>query len=133
LIAQNAGCRIGSSALGSAKVGCLLLRLAHEIRSDPRETPAKFLVKTRRVRRVPLESIRWFGDQTFAALVASTETGQHWLWRPVKLGISDTTFAEVVSGLEPGDRVIAHTGNLPPDGGGLLHPDIVMDLALEHE
>jgi HlyD family secretion protein len=94
----------------------------------------KFLVKSRRrVPRVPLESIRPFGDQTFAALVVSTATGLHWLWRPIELGISDTTFVEVVSGLEPGDRVVAHAENLPPDGAGLPDPDVMTELALEDE
>jgi hypothetical protein len=37
----------------------------------------------------------------------------HWAWRQVELGVSDTTFAEVVSGLEPGDRVIAEADSLP--------------------
>jgi HlyD family secretion protein len=94
----------------------------------------KFLVETRRrVPRVPLEAIRWFGEQTFAALVVSTATGLHCLWQPIELGVSDTTFAEVVSGLEPGDRVVAHAENLPPDGAGPPDPEIMMDLALEEE
>ena len=82
---------------------------------------------------MPLEAIRWFGDQTFAALVISTTTGLHWLWRPIELGVSDATFAEVVSGLKPGDRVVAHAENLPPDGEGPPDPEIMMDLALEQE
>jgi HlyD family secretion protein len=94
----------------------------------------EFLVeRRRRVPRVPLEAVRSFGDQTFAALVVSTATGLHWLWRPVELGISDTTFAEVVSGLEPGDRVVAHADNLPQGGAGLAASDIMMDFTLEGE
>ena len=92
----------------------------------------KFMVETRhRVPRVPLEAIRWFGSQTFAAMVVSTTTGLHWLWRPIELGVSDTTFAEVVSGLEPGDRVIAHSERLPLEGPGTPDPDTMTDLALK--
>jgi HlyD family secretion protein len=91
-----------------------------------------FLVETRRrVPRVPLEAIRWFGDQSFAAMVVSTATGLQWLWRPIEVGVSDTAFAEVVSGLEPGNRVVAHAENLPPEGSDLPDPDILMDLAVE--
>jgi HlyD family secretion protein len=94
----------------------------------------EFLVETRRrVPRVPLEAIRWFGSQTFAAMVVSTTTGLHWLWRPIELGVSDTTFAEVVSGLEPGDRVIAHSEDLPPAGPGQPDPGVMMDLELEEQ
>ncbi len=67
----------------------------------------------RGVTRVPLESIRWVGDQTFVALARTTAQGLNWLWKPVELGVSDTTFAEVVSGLAPGDRVIAQSDVLP--------------------
>jgi HlyD family secretion protein len=92
----------------------------------------EFLVETRRrVPRVPLEAIRWFGDQSFAAMVVSTASGLQWLWRPIEVGVSDTGFAEVVSGLEPGNHVVAHAGNLPPDGSELPDPDILMDLAVE--
>jgi multidrug efflux pump subunit AcrA (membrane-fusion protein) len=73
-----------------------------------------FLTATRRqVSRVPLEAVRKFGKRTFAAIVDSSTTGLHWAWRQVELGVSDTTFAEVVSGLEPGDRVIAEADSLP--------------------
>lgn len=65
------------------------------------------------VTRIPLESIRWVGEQTFVALATTTTQGLHWLWKPVELGVSDTSFAEVVSGLAPGDRVIAEWEGLP--------------------
>ena len=73
-----------------------------------------FLVETRRhVTRVPLESVRWIGDRSFAATVVSANTGQDWQWQPIALGATDTNFAEVVKGLEPGDRVVAHSESLP--------------------
>jgi HlyD family secretion protein len=75
----------------------------------------EFLVESRhQVPRVPLEATRSFGDRTFAAIASSTTDGVDWEWRPISLGVTDTTFAEVVSGLKPGDRVIAHSEDLPP-------------------
>ena len=92
----------------------------------------EFLIETRRsVPRVPLEAVRWFGDQTFAAVVDSGAAGLHWLWRPVELGLSDTTFAEVVSGLKPGDQVVAHAEDLPPEGFDPPDLDIKTDMAIE--
>ncbi len=80
-----------------------------------------FLVTRRhRVPRVPLEAVRWVDDRSFAARVVPTETGVDWVWRPIALGATDTVFAEVVSGLEPGDRVIAHSESLPAQAPGLV-------------
>jgi len=92
----------------------------------------EFLVEIRhQVPRVPLEATRWFGDRTFAAIANSTTDGVDWLWRPISLGVTDTTFAEVVSGLEPGDRVIAHSESLPPMELGPLDSETISDLALK--
>jgi len=91
----------------------------------------EFLVQTRRrVTRVPLESIRWVGDQTFAAMASSTPGGDDWLWKPVALGATDTTFAEVKSGLAPGDRVIAHCESLPELAPGQPESEPKLDLAM---
>jgi HlyD family secretion protein len=69
----------------------------------------EFVVKTRRgVPRVPLEAIRWIDDRPCAGTVVATGNGLGQVWRPVELGVRDTAYAEVVSGLEPGDRVVAH-------------------------
>lgn len=73
-----------------------------------------FRVDSRRnVIRVPLEAIRWVGNQAFAALATNSPEGLAWRWKPVTLGLSDSTFGEVLSGLEPGDRVIDHPDSLP--------------------
>ncbi len=47
------------------------------------------------------------------------------------LGVTDAEFAEVVTGLEPGERVIAHSETLPETD--LLPPaaEAPLDLALE--
>jgi len=36
-----------------------------------------------------------------------------WQWRRVELGLSDRSFAEVTSGLEPGEQVVARPDHLP--------------------
>jgi HlyD family secretion protein len=72
-----------------------------------------FMVETRRhVTRVPLEAVRWIGDHSFAAML-DRASGEDWQWRSIALGVTDAEFAEVISGLEPGDRVIAHSETLP--------------------
>ncbi len=89
-----------------------------------------FQVETRRrVTRIPLEAIRWIGGRTFAALAITATTGPLWQWRPIELGVSDTSFAEVVSGLEPGDRVVADTESLPAPEP--VSPEPMPALALE--
>ncbi len=91
----------------------------------------EFLVETRhRVTRVPLESIRWVGDQPFAALAVDTTSGPNWQWKLVALGATDTSFAEVVAGLEPGDRVIAHSERLPAIELGPRELDAPVHIAL---
>jgi hypothetical protein len=57
--------------------------------------------------------------------------GADWEWRPISLGATDTTFAEVLSGLEPGDHVIAHSENLPTPETEIFQSNIVSDLALK--
>jgi multidrug resistance efflux pump len=94
----------------------------------------EFLVETRRrVTRVPLEAIRWVDDQSFAATVVPTPNGQDWQWRPVSLGLSNTTHAEVVQGLEPGDRVIAHAEGNPTAEFDPPQPETSFNLALERK
>jgi HlyD family secretion protein len=91
-----------------------------------------FLVDTRRqVTRVPLESVRWIGDRSFAAAIVATTTGEEWQWRPIALGVTNVNFAEVVTGLEPGDRVVAHSESLPTTDLDLPAPAQTLDLALE--
>ena len=71
-------------------------------------------VETRRaVPRVPIEAIRWTAGKSFAAVTAADETEPGWEWKPVQLGISDTSFAQVISGLEPGDKVVSDPDDLP--------------------
>jgi len=76
-----------------------------------------FRIDSRRhVTRVPLESIRWVGDQAWVALDnGSRDEGgrKPWSWRKIALGLSDSRYAEVVSGIQAGDRVVANPQKLP--------------------
>jgi HlyD family secretion protein len=76
-----------------------------------------FLVDARRsVIRVPIEAIRWVGEQAFVALhdQSLADSGKEiWRWQPIEIGVSGTRFAEVVNGLKVGDRVVASPRGLP--------------------
>ncbi len=76
-----------------------------------------FLVDSRRnVTRVPLSAIRWIHEHGYVALFdpESKDSTKKWRWKEVHLGISDLHYAEVLSGLEPGDRVVAAPSELLP-------------------
>jgi multidrug resistance efflux pump len=91
----------------------------------------EFLVESRHhVTRVPLQAVRWIDDRPFAATLSGAGSDQDWHWRPLSLGATDTDFAEVVSGLKPGDRVIAHSEGLPSPDVDLPDPAANLDLAL---
>jgi hypothetical protein len=68
------------------------------------------------VTRVPLQSVRWVREKSYVALYDASggqDGGRDWRWRPVELGLSDPQFAEVTSGLQVGDRIIAAPRSLP--------------------
>jgi multidrug efflux pump subunit AcrA (membrane-fusion protein) len=70
----------------------------------------------RNVTRIPLESIRWVGEQAYVALYdqSRAEAGkQPWSWRTIELGLSDSRYAEIVGGIQAGDRVVANPHDLP--------------------
>lgn len=69
------------------------------------------------VTRVPVESLRWVANRSYVAVFdrARSEAGQEpWHWQEIKIGLSDSEYAEVISGLTAGDRVVARPGSLPP-------------------
>jgi HlyD family secretion protein len=76
-----------------------------------------FLVDARRsVTRVPIDAIRWAGEQAFVALhdqSLAASGNDAWRWQLIEIGVSDTRFAEVVNGLKVGDRVVAAPRGLP--------------------
>ncbi len=89
-----------------------------------------FLVESRhRVTRVPLEAIRWADDKAFVAMATESADGLDWAWRPISVGATDATYAEVRSGLEPGDRVIVQCESLPEPVPAPTEEE--MDLAME--
>jgi HlyD family secretion protein len=68
------------------------------------------------VTRVPLSSVRWVGNKIYVALynrVPDPSRQNTWSWRAIELGLSDTQFAEVTSGLQVGDRIVAVPRDLP--------------------
>jgi multidrug resistance efflux pump len=69
-----------------------------------------FLVNSRRnVTRIPLDSVRWVNEHGYVAVVdrSSPRDMMRWRWKEVQLGLTNLQYAEVLSGVEPGDRVIA--------------------------
>jgi HlyD family secretion protein len=80
-------------------------------------TEVSFLIGDEaRVTRVPVRSLRWAGGQAFVAVGAKVDGETKWDWRPVTLGLLDPQFAEVKSGVEPGEKVVADPSLLPaPD------------------
>ena len=65
------------------------------------------------VTRVPMQAVREVGGQSFVALRTKTDQGPSWKWVPIRIGMTNAMFAEVVSGLKPGDQVIAEPKGLP--------------------
>ena len=62
--------------------------------------------------RVPLQSIRWANGGTLAA-IATAPDGSTYRWQPVEVGLMNETYAEILGGLKPGDRLVAHPELLP--------------------
>ena len=89
----------------------------------------QFLVdSSRKVTRVPLQAVRYVDNATYAAVAESrsgTMARRNGLqqWRSVIIGQSDANFAEVISGLKPGDRVIARPDHLPAPKGATPKTD----------
>jgi HlyD family secretion protein len=64
----------------------------------------------REVTRVPLRSVRWVEGKAFVALQDRTaaDAGKSpWRWHEIELGLTDSQYAEVVTGLSPGDQIVA--------------------------
>jgi HlyD family secretion protein len=75
-----------------------------------------FLVDSRHnVTRIPLDSIRWVHEHGYVAVydARSTDREQRWNWKEIKVGLSNLQYAEVLSGVEPGDRLLASPRELP--------------------
>ena len=81
------------------------------------------------VARVPLESVRWVGNKAYVALydrsTAEAREQHAWHWRVIELGLSDSQFAEVTSGLQVGDRIVSVPRGLPAPIPEKLRPNRV--------
>ncbi|WP_231749227.1 efflux RND transporter periplasmic adaptor subunit [Tautonia plasticadhaerens] len=65
------------------------------------------------VTRVPLQAIRWVEQTPFAAI--SSRDGSV-TWKKLDVGLRNPVYAEILGGLEPGDRIVADPLALPaPD------------------
>ena len=76
------------------------------------------------VTRIPQAAIRWQSGQSFAAVATQPERTK-WEWRPIELGMMNETFAEVLSGLDVGDQVVANPNALTST------PPIVQETTLQ--
>jgi HlyD family secretion protein len=68
------------------------------------------------VTRVPLQSVRWVGDKPYVAVYnrqSEKDDQPSWRWRLIEIGLSDSQFAEVFSGLQVGDRIVSVPRALP--------------------
>lgn len=63
--------------------------------------------------RLPLQSIRWVDDNPFAA-VATSPDRRSWRWQAVRVGLMNESFAEILQGLQPGDKVVSDPDRLQP-------------------
>jgi multidrug efflux pump subunit AcrA (membrane-fusion protein) len=76
-----------------------------------------------KVTRVPVQAVRWFNERAYVAVAPAHGPAQksgstrravaEWHWQPVELGDSNASYFEVISGLHPGETVLAHPENLP--------------------
>jgi len=71
-----------------------------------------------KVTRVPVQAVREVAGRSFVAVPVpqppdAAPDAPRWRWVPVKLGPSTPAYAQVVSGLNPGDKVLAHPEELP--------------------
>jgi hypothetical protein len=89
------------------------------------------------VTRLPVQAVRPIDGKHYVAVhrgvAAISDGGPSWQWRRVDLGLSDTDYVEVVSGVNQGDRVLADPRVLPipsemPDE--LANPSTIVTVAL---
>jgi len=85
----------------------------------------KFLVESKpTVTRVPIQAIRWIYNKPYVVVPSKVETKENATnktpsilfddWRSVTLGLSDMSYFEVLSGLKPGEKIVARPELLIP-------------------
>lgn len=65
------------------------------------------------VTRVPVQAIRRSGQDSFVAVPSA----KGYRWQPVELGVSNASYVEIRSGVQPGERVVADPRSLPEPPG----------------
>jgi len=63
--------------------------------------------------RVPVESVRWERGRPFVAVAAKQGQDTKWDWREIGVGLINESYAEVLKGLQPGEKVVAKPDALP--------------------
>jgi len=66
--------------------------------------------------RIPVQAVRLIDGKTYVALhhqVTGKSEVAPWRWKRVELGLIDPDYAEVLSGVKTGDRVVADPRTLP--------------------
>jgi HlyD family secretion protein len=69
-----------------------------------------------RITRVPVQAIKVVEGKSYVALHqpgAARSAENPWRWTPVEVGLSDTDYVEVISGVKRGDLVVADARLLP--------------------
>ena len=62
--------------------------------------------------RIPLQAVRWVDQSPFAAVSTSADRTTY-RWQPVQIGLMNESYAEILDGLSPGDKVVANPTDLP--------------------
>jgi HlyD family secretion protein len=71
-----------------------------------------FVDAKREATRVPVQAVRWV-DQTAFAAVATSADRTTYRWQVVQVGLMNESYAEILGGLNPGDKVVANPTGLP--------------------
>ncbi len=78
-----------------------------------------FVDAKREATRVPLQAVRWFDETPFAAVTTAPDRSTY-RWQPVQVGLMNESFAEILDGLNPGDKVVANPTGLPGPSAATL-------------
>ena len=62
--------------------------------------------------RIPIQSLRIFDSGSYAAVTTSPDRTT-WRWQLLEVGLMNESYAEILGGLKPGDKVVANPDALP--------------------
>jgi HlyD family secretion protein len=86
----------------------------NELRPGMTAEVAFFVDSEAKTTRIPVQSVRWVRDKAFAAVAAKVGDETRWDWQPITVGLINENYAEVLSGLTPGQKVVSNPNPLPP-------------------